>query len=108
LSDIISYSFPITTFTGAALLFKKADGHIAITFLTDMLNGKIGKILHYICEFFTYVVLIYILLWGVQFAFNGQFQFSPALNIKLIYVFSVVPLFALSGLVFKLEKLLVK
>jgi len=106
LSDIISYSFPITTFSGAPLLFKQFDGHIAITFFTDLLKGKVKTFVLVIAEIMVFAVLVFILIWGTIFALNGLHQYSPALNIKMIYFFIIVPIFALSSIVFRIETLI--
>ena len=106
LSDIISYSFPIATFVGASLLFKEANGHICITFFTDLIGEKFKKILMVVAESLIFIVLFYILIWGWQFALNGRYQFSPTLKINMVYIFLVVPFFGLSSLIFKIESLL--
>ena len=106
LSDIISYSFPIATFVGAALLFKDINGHICITFFTDLIGKKFQKILLLIAEILIFLVLSYILIWGWEFALNGRYQFSPTLKIKMVYILLVVPFFALSSIIFRIETLL--
>jgi TRAP-type C4-dicarboxylate transport system permease small subunit len=99
IEDILPYSFSITTFTGAALLFRE-KGHIAITFLTDWIKGTAGKVLQVLSEILTLIFLGLFLTLGMTFMIAGRHQFSPLLKIPLLYIFVIVPFFAFAAIVF--------
>ncbi len=99
LDDIIPYSFSISTFAGAGILFGEG-GHIAITIFSDIMPAKIKKAIRSFAGAVTVCFLIFLLYFGWQFAMDGGYQYSPLLNIRLCYIYAIVPLCALSSLVF--------
>ena len=105
LEDLVIYSFSISTFAGAALLFREG-GHIAITFFTDRLTGRWRRIAHWITQATIAIFVVYMLVYGWEFTVEGMAQFSPLLRIPLGIVYVVVPVSALATLVFLLENAL--
>lgn len=102
LDDLIPYSFSISTFAGAALLFKD-KGHIAITVFSDIMPEKLRRIVVAFSECVIVGFLLFFLIYGIEFWMGGRFQYSPLLGIRLFYVYAIVPLAGFSGLVFILD-----
>lgn len=103
IEDILPYSFSISTFAGSALLFRE-KGHIAITFLTDWIGGPVGSFVRFLSEVLSQAFILLFLSVGTEFMLSGRFQFSPLLKIPLIFIFSIIPLFAFASLVFSLQR----
>ena len=99
LDDIIPYSFSLSTFAGAGLLFGE-KGHIAITVFTDIMPAGVRKAVRAFAGIVTVLFLLFMLYFGYEFMLDGGYQYSPLLNIRLCYVYFIVPLSALSALVF--------
>lgn len=99
LEDIIPYSFSLSTFAGAALLFGEG-GHIAITIFSEILPKAIRKLILAFAGAVTVAFLLYMLWFGYDFMIDGSYQYSPLLNIRLCYIYAIVPLSALSSLIF--------
>ena len=99
LDDIIPYSFSLSTFAGAGLLFGEG-GHIAITIFSDVMPERIRKTIRAFAGIVTVCFLLFLLYFGWEFTMDGGYQYSPLLNIRLCYVYAIVPLCALSSLVF--------
>lgn len=99
LEDIIPYSFSLSTFAGTALLFGEG-GHIAITIFSEILPLALRKLIIVFAGLVTVLFLLYLLWFGYEFMLDGSYQYSPLLNIRLCYVYAIVPLCALSSLIF--------
>lgn len=99
LEDIIPYSFSLSTFAGAGLLFGEG-GHIAITVFSDILPARMRNAVRRFAGVVTVCFLLFLLYFSWEFTLDGRFQYSPLLNIRLCYVYAIVPLCALSALVF--------
>lgn len=99
LDDIIPYSFSLSTFAGAALLFGE-KGHIAITIFSDIMPAGIRRAVTVFAEAVTVLFLLFMLYYGYEFMLDGGYQYSPLLNFRLCYVYFIVPFCALSALVF--------
>ncbi len=107
LDDIIPYSFSISIFSGASLLFGE-NGHVAITIFSDILPRRIRTAIIVFSHLVVLAFLVFFLYFGYEFMLDGQWQFSPLLNIPLGYIYAVVPLCALTSIVLMLESLLCK
>ena len=103
LDDIIPYSFSLSTFAGMALLFGEG-GHISITIFSDIAPAAVRKAVIWFAGLVTVVFLAFLLWIGWEFTLDGGYQYSPLLNIRLCYVYVIVPLCAFSALVFMAEK----
>lgn len=105
LDDVIPYAFSVCTFAGTGLLFKDG-GHIAITVLTDLMPLGFRRLAvafsHAVVLFF----LMFLLVVGVEFWWDGRFQYSPLLHFRLVWIYTIVPLSAFSSLVFIVDNLL--
>ncbi len=99
LDDIIPYSFSLSTFAGAALLFGEG-GHIAITIFSDFMPAGIRRAVRVFSGGVTAAFLLFLLYYGYEFMLDGGYQYSPLLNFRLCYIYAIVPLCALSGLLF--------
>lgn len=99
LDDIIPYAFSISTFAGAALLFGER-GHIAITIFTDMAPAWLRNKVALFASAMVVAFLVFLLVYGFDFMLDGWYQFSPLLNIRLCYLYVIVPVCALSALLF--------
>ena len=102
LDDVIPYSFSISVFLGAALVFKE-KGHIAITVLSDILPDKLRWCAIVFSELVIAGFLVFLLVFGVVFWLDGRSQYSPLLGIQMFYVYLAVPVAGFSGLVFILD-----
>lgn len=105
LDDVIPYAFSVCTFAGTALLFKDG-GHIAITVLTDVMPAKFRRLAIAFSHATVLFFLMFLLIVGVEFWWDGRFQYSPLLRFQLIWVYTIVPLSAIASLIFVLDNLL--
>lgn len=105
LDDIIPYAFSISTFAGAALLFRE-KGHIAITVISEFFPRRIRFCTIVFAEAATALFLLFFLYYGFEFWLDGRYQFSPLLRFSMFYIYPIVPLAGLSGLVFWLDSIL--
>lgn len=105
--DSVVYAFSISVFTGTALLFG-TDDHIAITFLADALPRRWSRAVRIFADLVSLAFLLVLLALGISFARNGMHQFSPLLKVPLGPVYSVVPFSAMAGILFIIERNLIR
>ena len=72
---------------GGALLFGR-NGHLAVTFVTDKLNQASQKTLNIIIYIVIAVFAIFAMIYGIR----TMLQPSPAINIPMGYVYSIIPI----------------
>ncbi len=79
-------------FLGSAYAFG-LDQHLRLVFMTDRLKGNTKRLLltvnGLIVIFFSMIIL---LMGGIQMVQSGMSQISPILNIKMGYVFLILPI----------------
>lgn len=105
LDDIIPYVFSISTFAGAAMLFKE-KGHIAISVISDFMPDKLRRFALIFSEVVTAAFLVFFVYYGIEFWLDGRYQHSPLLAMRMIYVYTIIPVAGISGLVFLLDNCL--
>jgi TRAP-type C4-dicarboxylate transport system permease small subunit len=102
LEDLIKLSFSWLVFAGIAVLFKN-DEHIAVTALVDALPKRAGNAVYLFQRVVTLIFLIWLLVFGVQFALTGLSSLFSQLMIPLFWVYISVPMAAGFGILFYLE-----
>lgn len=102
IEDLVKLSFSWLIFAGIAVLFKN-DEHIAVTALVDALPEKVGQKLYFIQRVVTFVFLIGLFIFGIQFAMTGLYSLLSQLLIPFLWVYISVPMAALFGILFYIE-----
>lgn len=91
-TEFLRYALLWLSLLAAAYGFGE-KGHISITFLKDKFKGKALLILNIATEliimFFAVAAMIY---GGIQGVNLGMHEISPTLNIKVGYIYTVLPL----------------
>lgn len=89
--ELSRYLLVWATFLGTAVAFKKG-AHIAVTFAVDALSETLHKIVRF-CSCCFMAIFFGVTIWYSIYLFNVQvFQVSPAIGIKMRYVYTVIPL----------------
>jgi TRAP-type C4-dicarboxylate transport system permease small subunit len=79
------------TFFGATLAYKRSN-HIAVTFIIDLLPGKVRtgfRILSYILSLVFFAIIAY---QGAKMIQLQVFQISPAMSLPMKHVYLSIPL----------------
>ena len=77
---------------GGALLFGR-NGHLAVTFVTDKLNQASQKTLNIIIYSVIAIFAIFAMIYGgYNLCIRTMLQPSPAINIPMGYVYSIIPI----------------
>ncbi len=101
LNDPSSFTDELSRFTmiwlgmlGACYLFGQ-KGHLAITLLMDKLSTRNKRVLQTIINLLTIIfALLAMLKGGYTLAERTMFQLSPALQLPMGYVYSILPISA--------------
>jgi TRAP-type C4-dicarboxylate transport system permease small subunit len=83
--------------------FAKIDNLLDYVEAHSKVGGKIFHVLCFSLEIFVLCLLIY---YGYLFAMRGRMQTSPAMGIKMIYVYIAFPIGGLLGLAFTIEEIM--
>lgn len=105
MEDVVVFAFSISTFIGAALVFREG-GNIVISFFVDKLSPRAAAVARHFATLVVFLFFVLLLFYGTEFARNGMLQFSPLLNIPMGPVYAVLPFSALITLIFLLEQTL--
>lgn len=88
--ELSRYLLVWATFLGTAVAFKKG-AHIAVTFVVDALPETLRKIVRF-CTCCFMAIFFGVTIWYSIYLFNVQvFQVSPAIGLKMRYVYTVIP-----------------
>lgn len=77
----------------------KRQSHLGLKLFVDMLPSVVQKILSYLIRIIIGYFLYMLIIYGTNMALNGVYQIAPALQIKMVYVLSAVPIAALLSLI---------
>jgi len=89
--ELSRYLLVWSSFIGASVAFKKG-AHIAVTFAVDLLPGKIQKLVQSL-SCILMALFFGITIWYSIFLFNVQvFQVSPAMGLKMRYIYMIIPI----------------
>ena len=72
----------------------KRQSHLGLKLFVNMLPKVAQKILSYIIRIIIGYFLYMLIIYGTDMALNGVYQIAPALQIKMVYVLSAVPVAA--------------
>jgi TRAP-type C4-dicarboxylate transport system permease small subunit len=89
--ELSRYLLVWSSFIGASVAFKKGS-HIAVTFAVDSLPRKAQKFIQSLsCVLMA--LFFGITIWYSVFLFNVQvFQVSPAMGLKMRYIYMIIPI----------------
>ncbi len=89
--ELSRYLLVWSSFIGTTVAFKKG-AHIAVTFLVDLLPAKIKKMMQTL-SCILMAIFFGITIWYSIYLFNMQsFQVSPAMGLKMRYVYMIIPI----------------
>jgi len=92
--ELARYLFVWTVYLGSALIMGEG-GHLAVEFLPTKLKGtKAGFILRLFIQACGYIFVVHMFTQGSKMTTMMMFQTSPALNIPMGVIYSVIPLSA--------------
>lgn len=89
--ELSRYLLVWSSFIGTTVAFKKG-AHIAVTFVVDFLPHNIRKLVQTL-SCILMAIFFGVTIWYSIFLFNMQiFQVSPAMGIKMRYVYMIIPI----------------
>jgi TRAP-type C4-dicarboxylate transport system permease small subunit len=89
--ELSRYLLVWSSFIGASVAFKKG-AHIAVTFAVELLPGKTQKLVQSL-SCILMAIFFGITIWYSIFLFNVQvFQVSPAMGLKMRYIYMIIPI----------------
>lgn len=77
----------------------RRQSHLGLQVIINLLPRFVQKIFGYLIRILIGYFLYMLMIYGGKMALNGYYQIAPALQIKMIYVLSAVPMAALLSLV---------
>ncbi|MEI3607487.1 TRAP transporter small permease [Pseudogracilibacillus sp. SE30717A] len=98
--ELVRYTIIWITFIGASICFRRGI-HVGIDVLIDYLPEKGKKILSLIINIMAIALMICLIKYGsdlVMFSMNSG-QLTPALQIKMFWVYLAIPIGALLSLI---------
>jgi len=79
------------TFFGATLAYKRGN-HIAVTFMVDMLPGRVRTTFRILSYLLSMVFFVIIAVQGIKMIQMQVFQISPAMSLPMKHVYLSIPL----------------
>lgn len=76
----------------------RRKSHLGLRLVVNLLPRSVQKIFDYLTRLLIGYFLYMLVIYGGKMALNGYYQIAPALQIKMIYVLSAVPVAALLSL----------
>ncbi|MCO5063905.1 MAG: TRAP transporter small permease [Rhizobiaceae bacterium] len=104
LAEISRFLFIWLVFAGAAWLISRNE-LIAIDFLSSRLNAAAQRLLRLFVDFCTAALLVALLSYSGKLLDVVSTKHAPATGIPYVWVYAALPLFALIGLIFLLERM---
>lgn len=101
--EIARYAFIWLTMIGASLQVKD-KGHFVISLFIDTVKYK--RIFGAVINAVMLIVIFAMILWGTQYAIQGYGTISQAAHIKMVWVYSAIPVSGLLMLFYIIEILL--
>lgn len=77
----------------------RRQSHLGLQVIINLLPRLVQKIFSYLIKILIGYFLCMLMIYGGKMALDGYYQVAPALQIKMIYVLSAVPMAALLSLV---------
>lgn len=77
----------------------RRQSHLGLQVIINLLPRLVQKIFSYLIRILIGYFLCMLMIYGGKMALDGYYQVAPALQIKMIYVLSAVPMAALLSLV---------
>lgn len=88
--ELSRYLLVWSTFIGASVAFKKG-AHISVSFVMDMLPLKTRKALYVLSTVLMAIFFLVSVWYGFLLMKLQVFQISPAMGIKMRYVYTIIP-----------------
>jgi len=89
--ELARYMFVWATFTGTAIAYAKRS-HVSIEIIVARMAKPIKKVFIVITNVISSVFFILIIVYGIQMILRTVDQTSPALGLRMCYVYAAVPL----------------
>jgi TRAP-type C4-dicarboxylate transport system permease small subunit len=78
----------------------RKGSHLAVDYLTGSFSPKINTLIQLIINILIFCYIPFIVIFGIKLVHIGQYQSSPALQLKMAFIYMVFPL---SGTLMLLE-----
>lgn len=88
--ELSRYLLVWSTFIGASVAFKKG-AHISVSFVVDALPLKSRRALYFLSTALIAVFFLVAVWYGFLLMKLQVFQISPAMGIKMRYVYTIIP-----------------
>lgn len=82
----------------------KNGAHFAMDILPGLLGKRLGTALRVFADLSMGLILILLVLAGLRFSYFGLFQYSPNLEILMVWVFISLPVGGLLALIYLVER----
>ncbi len=83
----------------------KQRAHFAMDVLPGVLGRRLGRAIRVFADLTMALILLLLLLAGLRFSYFGLFQYSPNMEILMLWVFISLPIGGLLSLIYLAEKL---
>lgn len=82
----------------------KNGAHFAMDILPGLLGRRLGTAVRLFADLSMGLILILLVLAGLRFSYFGLFQYSPNLEILMVWVFISLPIGGLLALIYLVER----
>lgn len=82
----------------------KNGAHFAMDILPGLLGRRLGTAVRVFADLSMGLILILLVLAGLRFSYFGLFQYSPNLEILMVWVFISLPIGGLLALIYLVER----
>lgn len=82
----------------------KNGAHFAMDILPGLLGRRLGTAVRVFADLSMALILILLVLAGLRFSYFGLFQYSPNLEILMVWVFISLPIGGLLALIYLVER----
>jgi len=103
--ELARYLFVWTVFLCIPVV-QRMGGHMTVGVITERISGMPLKIFRIVACALTFVFMLIILQNGIMMVQRTTFQTSPAMQIKMSYIYYALPIGAFAMLLNMLEELL--
>ncbi len=88
--ELARYAFVWLVFLCLPIV-AKAGGHMAIEYVTSRVKGNALRTLNIIANSFSSIFLLIMVIYGAEMVVSMSYQTSPAMQVSMSVIYSVIP-----------------
>ncbi len=90
--EACKYLFVWSTMLGAVLVSAN-NGHFCVDMLTSLMPKKVSLLFKYLLSYtIIFMFSLILIVYGFQLVFANTIRVTPALGIKIMYIYSIIPI----------------